>query len=83
MRFVIVHSLHQAKQLEADPRVADVCMLYETFTLWQKVGAFLCWRLPLIRYVTRLILRRWFFNPYSTLVFALREPSDATVLSRA
>jgi hypothetical protein len=76
VRYIIAHTLVQAKSLEADPRVVDACLLYDTFTVRQKVFAFICWRLPLLRIVTRVVFRRRFFNPYATIVFALREPKD-------
>lgn len=73
MRYVMVTSILHAKQLEADPRVANVCMLVETFTRRQKIGAFLFWRVPVLRWFLRPILTRLFVNPYATLVFALND----------
>lgn len=73
MRYIIATSLRHAKQLEADPRVVNVTMLVETFTRRQRVSAWALWKVPVLRLVLRPLLRRFFFNPYATLVFAFED----------
>lgn len=79
MRYIIATSLRHAKQMEADPRVVSVTMLIETFTRRQRVFAWLFWRVPVLRLVLRPLLRRFFFNPFATLVFAFDDSYKSPV----
>lgn len=76
MRYVIAKTIEQAKLLEADPRVRDVCALVDTFTPGQRRFAWVLWRTPVLRWLLRPFIYRRFMNPYATIVFALAERTD-------
>lgn len=78
MRYVIAKTIFHAQLLAEDPRVCSACMLFETFTPIQRTVAWLLWRTPVVRWLLRPVLRIWFCNPYSTMVFALRDDRKTT-----